>query len=167
MSTTVLRDYDHHGVVWAPDPPSGLLFPASGRCHGFVHILRHRTGTASVLHADGTAIWFQYGERRRDTGVAVVRLVRHPCGRLLTVGGPPVPAPWQKRPPQPDTGPFTIAHDGTDTPRTISSSGSRGRCPTRVAGPPRADGTFETRPGPAVRRRRPVHELGGAPCPSG
>ncbi|MFF3735289.1 hypothetical protein ACFYXM_34735 [Streptomyces sp. NPDC002476] len=114
MSMAVLRDYDRHDVAWVLDPSSGLLVAASGRGHGFVHVLRHRTGTAAALHADGTVLCFQYGERRWDTEKGVVRLVRCPYGRLLTIGGPSVPR-WQKRLPQPDTGPYDPAYDWTDT----------------------------------------------------
>ncbi|MFF2324938.1 MULTISPECIES: hypothetical protein [unclassified Streptomyces] len=115
MSPTVLQDYDRHGAVWALDPASGLLTPASGRCHGFVHVLPHSTGTVAALYADDSVLWLQYGERRWDCEEVTVQHVQQPDGtRAVTVDSPP-DEPWQAHLPPPDTGPFDPAYDWTDT----------------------------------------------------
>ncbi|MER8091008.1 hypothetical protein ABTZ57_39640 [Streptomyces sp. NPDC094048] len=115
MSTTVLQDYDRHGLVWALDPASGLLVPASGRCQGFVHVLPHGTGTFAALYADDAALWLQFGERRWDGEEVTVRHVQRPDGtRVVTVDHPSGPR-WQTQLPPPDTGPYDPAYDWTDT----------------------------------------------------
>ncbi|MER5362821.1 hypothetical protein [Streptomyces sp. NPDC002785] len=115
MSATVLQDYDRHGTVWALDPASGLLTPASGLCHGFVHVLPHRTGTAAALYADDSALWLQYGQHRWNCEKVAVRHIQRPDGtRTITVDSPPDPQ-WQAHLPPPDTGPYDPAYDWTDT----------------------------------------------------
>ncbi|MEV0322882.1 hypothetical protein ACIBKX_15135 [Streptomyces sp. NPDC050658] len=110
----LLRDYDRHGRTWDLDPGSGVLSPASGRCHGFV-----RTGaeaeTATSLYADAVALWLQHGPRRWDCATVTVRRIARPDGsRLLSVedgpGGPMVELPC----PAPDSGPFDPTYDAID-----------------------------------------------------
>ncbi|MGW7066203.1 hypothetical protein ACWGII_01620 [Streptomyces sp. NPDC054855] len=70
----LLKDYDHHGRAWALDPRTGLLSPASGRCHGFVHA--GEAGPAA-LYADpsdeAATLWLQIGRRRWDCDTVTVR----------------------------------------------------------------------------------------------
>ncbi|MWA09057.1 hypothetical protein [Streptomyces sp. BA2] len=113
----LLKDYDHHGRTWALDPRTGLLSPASGRCHGFVH-----TGgeAAAALYADPAdeepTLWLQFGGRRWDCGAVTVHQSTGPAAgtRRFTVedarGTTLLELPY----PAPDPGPFDPTYDWID-----------------------------------------------------
>ncbi|MFG2647969.1 hypothetical protein [Streptomyces sp. NPDC048436] len=111
----LLQDYDRHGRTWALDPRTGLVSPASGRCHGFVHVGEE---VAAALYADPLAaeavLWFQYGQLRWDCATVTVHqaserdgsrsfTVEEACGTALEL-----------RYPAPDPGPFDPSYDWID-----------------------------------------------------
>ncbi|GGR90812.1 hypothetical protein GCM10010252_32100 [Streptomyces aureoverticillatus] len=121
-SAVVLQDYDRHGRVWSLETGTGLLTPASGRCHGFVHLTdasrRGDAPVAAALYAEGadtTTLWLQYGPRWWDCSSVAVRQASEPDGhRLFTVFGVRGPE-LELRYPAPDPGPFDPAYDWIDT----------------------------------------------------
>ncbi|QDQ15711.1 hypothetical protein [Streptomyces spectabilis] len=119
----VLQDYDQHGRVWALAPATGLLTPASGRCHGFLHLDAGTGGAgelpvAAALYTEGPgtgALWLQYGPRRWDCATVAVQQACEADGhRLFTVFGPRGPE-LELRHPAPDPGPAEPADDWIDT----------------------------------------------------
>ncbi|WP_405656133.1 hypothetical protein [Streptomyces sp. RK9] len=118
----VLQDYDHHGRMWSLEIATGLLRPASGRCHGFVHVrdapARGGPPVAAALYAEGHGagvLWLQYGPQRWDCAAVAVRQVSEPDGhRLFTVFGERGPE-LELRYPKPDPGPADPAYDWIDT----------------------------------------------------
>lgn len=121
-AAVVLQDYDRHGRVWSLDTATGLLTPASGRCHGFVHLTdasRHGDApVAAALYAVGPAastLWLQYGPRSWDCSSVAVRQASEPDGhRLFTVFGVRGPE-LELRYPPPDPGAHESADDWIDT----------------------------------------------------
>ncbi|MGA4837897.1 hypothetical protein [Streptomyces sp. G45] len=119
----VLQDYDRHGRVWSLAPATGLLSPASGRCHGFVHLATAAAppGTPPVpaaLYAQGPGtgvLWLQYGPQRWDCSTVAVRQASEQDGhRLFTVFGVRGPE-LELRYPAPEPGPADPAYDWIDT----------------------------------------------------
>ncbi|MFD9908366.1 hypothetical protein [Streptomyces sp. NPDC059063] len=119
----VLQDYDQHGRVWSLAPETGLLEPASGRCHGFVHLFTASPGegepvVAAALYAEGPdsgVLWLQHGPRRWDCSTVSVRQASEADGhRLFTVFGVRGPE-LELRYPAPDPGPFDPAYHWIDT----------------------------------------------------
>lgn len=111
----LLKDYDHHGRTWALDPRTGLLSPASGRCHGFVHV--GEAGTAA-LYADpsdeAATLWLQFGRRRWDCDAVTVRQSTGPdATRRFSVEDARGTA-LDLLYPTPDPGPFDPAYDWMD-----------------------------------------------------
>ncbi|MEV6752526.1 hypothetical protein [Streptomyces sp. NPDC051214] len=111
----LLQDYDHHGRTWDLDPRTGLLAPASGRCHGFVHL--GEAGTAA-LYADpsdeAATLWLQIGRRRWDCDAVTVRQSAGPdASRRFTVEDARGTA-LELRYPAPDPGPFDPTYDWMD-----------------------------------------------------
>ncbi|MGW6056986.1 hypothetical protein [Streptomyces sp. NPDC055189] len=111
----LLQDYDRHGRTWALDPVTGLLSPASGRCHGFVHVA---DDAAASLYADPSdavpVLWLQFGQGRWDCNSVTVRQFQGPDStRRFTVRdtrGTVLELSY----PAPDPGPFDPAHDWID-----------------------------------------------------
>ncbi|GHC53788.1 hypothetical protein [Streptomyces flavofungini] len=118
----VLQDYDRHGRIWSLEIATGLLTPASGRCHGFVRVLdepaRGGPPVPAALYAEGSGartLWLQYGPERWDCSTVAVRQASEPDGhRLFTVFGERGPE-LELRYPAPDPGPFDPAYDWIDT----------------------------------------------------
>ncbi|GGV41950.1 hypothetical protein GCM10010277_31040 [Streptomyces longisporoflavus] len=110
----LLRDYDRHGRTWALDPATGLLSPASGRCHGFVHV----ADEAAALYADPSdavpVLWLQYGRRRWDCAAVTVRQSVAPDGSRRFTVRDARGAALELRYPAPDPGPFDPAYDWID-----------------------------------------------------
>ncbi|MEU5951877.1 hypothetical protein [Streptomyces sp. NPDC047525] len=111
----LLQDYDRHGRTWDLDARTGLLSPASGRCHGFVHAGGE---AAAALYADPSdgepALWLQYGRRRWDCAAVTVHQAPGPNGtRRFTVEGARGTA-LELLYPAPDPGPFDPAYDWID-----------------------------------------------------
>ncbi|MEV8320376.1 hypothetical protein AB0Q95_40115 [Streptomyces sp. NPDC059900] len=111
----LLQDYDRHGRTWALDPATGLLSPASGRCHGFAHVA---DGTAAALYADpldaAPVLWLQYGQRRWDCATVTVRRMGGPDGSRRFVVRNARGTALELRYPAPDPGPFDPAYDWID-----------------------------------------------------
>ncbi|MEV8022126.1 hypothetical protein AB0O76_38605 [Streptomyces sp. NPDC086554] len=107
----ILRDYDHHGRTWELNPRTGLLSPASGRCHGFVHV---GADAATALYADTETLWLQHGQHRWDCATVTVHQSTQAHGtRLFTVEdaqGTALELPY----PAPDSGPFDPTYDWID-----------------------------------------------------
>lgn len=117
----LLQDYDRHGRTWDLDPRTGLLSPASGRCHGFVHM---GEAVAAALYADPADaseqanLWLQYGQLRWNCDRVTVHQAALPDGtRRFTVeeaGADARGTALDLRYPAPDPGPFDPTYDWID-----------------------------------------------------
>ncbi|WP_367038997.1 hypothetical protein [Streptomyces sp. Je 1-332] len=112
----LLKDYDQHGRTWALDPRTGLLSPASGRCHGFVHAGGE---AAAALYADPAdeepVLWLQYGRRRWNCDTVAAHQATRPDGtRRFTVEDTRGTVLLELLYPAPDTGPFDPTYDWVD-----------------------------------------------------
>ncbi|AJT63270.1 hypothetical protein T261_1584 [Streptomyces lydicus] len=109
-----LQDYDRHDRVWALDPRSGHLSPASGRCHGFVRVSSEKNPVAA-LFADAGRLWLQYGDRHWDCEEVSVRCSAAPDGtREFTITGHHGPE-LRLNYPAPRPEPFDPTYDWIDT----------------------------------------------------
>lgn len=111
----LLQDFDHHGRTWALDPRTGLLSPASGRCHGYAHVGEEAPAALYADPSDGEpTLWLQYGQRRWDCGTVTTRQSSAPDGsRRFTVEDARGTA-LELRYPAPDPGPFDPTYDWID-----------------------------------------------------
>jgi hypothetical protein len=111
----LLQDYDHHGRTWALDPRTGFVSPASGRCHGFVHVGGE---AAAALYADPLAteavLWFQYGQRRWNCSAVTALQLSAPGGSRTFTLEEAGRAVFELRYPAPDPGPFDPSYDWID-----------------------------------------------------
>jgi len=111
----LLQDYDRHGRTWALDPRTGLVAPASGRCHGFVHVSDEGAAALYADPSDGEPVlWLQYRQRRWDCATVLAHQSAGPNGsRRFTVEDARGTA-LELLYPAPDTGPFDPAYDWID-----------------------------------------------------